>query len=939
MGSSLLTIAVTGLNAAQSNLLATSHNIANAATPGFNRQQVIQTTQTPQYTGAGFFGQGTNIVTVQRAYNQFLSEQVTSSLASSGELDTYATELRQIDNMLGDPTVGMSPAVTGFFKAVNEVAANPSSIPARQSMLAAARGLVARFQDIDARLTEISEGVNSQVTAEATTVNSLAAQIADVNQRIAVAEAGGSGQAANDLHDQRDQLINDLNTHIRATVVAQSDGSFSVFVGNGQPLVVSQTAFRLNAIPATNDPTRTIVSLTSPTGTTQQVPEELLSGGTLGGLLKFRRESLDDVRASLGRLAIGIAHTVNDQHRLGVDLTGAMGGDFFQEPVPIVVPDTGNPDPSIAPGTVSASITDIATLTTSDYLLTAANGGYTLLRLSDNSTVFTGGTLPITVDGMTIRVAGLPTAGASFKISPVRYGARDIAVGITDVRSIAAALAAKASAGIANTGTTQISPGELTTPLTLTYGSGAMGYSGFPAGTTLTVWDGTTATTTTVSSQSQFVALPTGSNVSVDGITFQMAGTPANGDVFTVGPNRLQSALTNTGGATISAGGYLASTTLTYGATGLTGFPIGSTVTVTNGATVTDYRIDLAAEAVPYTAGATYAYNGMRFTFGGAAPVVGDTFSVGDAAVVSAVGGGTIAALPPASGAALPAGGNPATFTYTLATNSLAITPPAAATGTVTVTAGGSSASYSAAGAIPFVAGATYTFAGLNFVLGGAPANGATFVVGQLPGTTSGTATVSQTATTFSAALPTSAYTLRYDEQSNLLTGFPPGATVSRTINGTTTLTRIATPAQGVSYTSGMVLTIGGVRVEFNGTPQNGDTFSIGPNSASTTDNRNMQALGALQTAKTMLGGTATYEASYAQLVSGIGNKAREVDTTSAAQGALLKQAQVSQQSFSGVNLDEEAANLLRFQQAYQAAAKMIDLSSKLFDMLIGLGR
>jgi flagellar hook-associated protein 1 FlgK len=358
---------------------------------------------------------------------------------------------------------------------------------------------------------------------------------------------------------------------------------------------------------------------------------------------------------------------------------------------------------------------------------------------------------------------------------------------------------------------------------------------------------------------------------------------------------------------------------------------------------------------------------------------------------------------------------------------------------------------------VPFIAGATYSYAGVNFVLGGAPANGDTFSVGQLPATTSAGATVSETTTTFSASLPTSAYTLSYNSQSstgyatgnavvaspttitagvndslnvtvdgtavtatlsdpgglgtaytpaalaaeaqnqinaslsaagsvarvtasinangelviasnslgktssvavtggsaeagilglptstpgadgNILTGFPPGSTVAVTVNGTTTEVPITSPNTGVTFTSGMQLTVNGVSLSLTGTPQNGDTFIVAPTTAGTSDNRNMQLLSALQTAKTMLGGSATYEGSYAQLVSSIGNKGNQVSVMNQAQQAQLTQAQNNQQSFSGVNLDEEAANLIRYQQQYQAAAKIISVAGKLFDLLTNL--
>src|SRR5574337_1249440 len=156
---SLLNIGVTGLNAAQAGLVTTSHNIANASTPGFSRQAIVQTTQQPMYTGSGFFGQGTRVETVKRIYSEYLTQQVLSADTRRAQFSSYADQISQIDNLLADTSAGLSPALQGFFQAVQDTAANPASIPARQSMVSTGQSLVSRFQFLDQRLTEIRDGV------------------------------------------------------------------------------------------------------------------------------------------------------------------------------------------------------------------------------------------------------------------------------------------------------------------------------------------------------------------------------------------------------------------------------------------------------------------------------------------------------------------------------------------------------------------------------------------------------------------------------------------------------------------------------------------------------------------------------------------------------------------------------------------------------------
>jgi flagellar hook-associated protein 1 FlgK len=142
-----------------------------------------------------------------------------------------------------------------------------------------------------------------------------------------------------------------------------------------------------------------------------------------------------------------------------------------------------------------------------------------------------------------------------------------------------------------------------------------------------------------------------------------------------------------------------------------------------------------------------------------------------------------------------------------------------------------------------------------------------------------------------------------------------------------------------VPYTSGATVAFNGLSVAITGTPVHGDTFTVGPNASGVSDNRNAALLGALQSHNTMADATATYQTVYSQMVSEVGNKAREVEVKLTAQQNLVDQGATAVASLSGVNLDEEAANLLKYQQAYQASAKIIDISGRLFDQLLTLGR
>src|SRR5690606_26718724 len=109
----------------------------------------------------------------------------------------------------------------------------------------------------------------------------------------------GPSVAANDLLDQREQLVAELNKLIKVDAVTESDGSLSVFIGSGQGLVVGFTATRIGAVRDSNDPQRNVVALIAENGIPNPLPESLVNGGALGGLLAFRRDSLDTAQNTL----------------------------------------------------------------------------------------------------------------------------------------------------------------------------------------------------------------------------------------------------------------------------------------------------------------------------------------------------------------------------------------------------------------------------------------------------------------------------------------------------------------------------------------------------------------------------------------------------------------------------------------------------------------
>ncbi|MFK3736266.1 flagellar hook-associated protein FlgK [Massilia sp. TN1-12] len=543
---SLLSIGKSGLFAAQAALSTTGHNITNANVAGYSRQAVVQATTTAMQTSGGFIGTGTQISQVKRYSDEFLNAQVRTAQAQTSGLEAYEAQINQIDNLLADSTSGLSPALQDFFASVQNLTGDRAGVPSRGSLLTSAETLTARFQSMDKRLGEIREGVNTQLTASVETINVYANQIAKLNDQIGKLSAGSDLDVPNDLLDQRDQLIMDLNKQVKATVVPGDNNSLTVSIGNGQPLVVGTTAYQLAAMQSPTDQTRITVGYVNGTKTTP-LPESTLTGGALGSVLEFRTKSLDLAQNSLGRIAIAMATTINDQQHLGLDANGNPGADMFTVPAAEVTKNVNNNITSTTE--IKASVRDATQLTTSDYKVEFDGANYNVIRQSDNKkTVINpypqNGT-PQTIDGVDFAITGNAAAGDNFLVRPTINGASNMKLALTDQSQIAAAAPIATSIPLTNKGTGKISEGSVdknylaapltdATPVTLTYDGTSGNLTGFPAGQTVTM---TLNGKTTSYAAGANVPFNDGASYTFGGMTVGMTGKPANGDTFKIAHN------------------------------------------------------------------------------------------------------------------------------------------------------------------------------------------------------------------------------------------------------------------------------------------------------------------------------------------------------------------------------------------------------------------
>jgi len=434
-----LNIGLTGLMAAQAKLNVVSNNISNADTPGYSRQTVIQTTQPSQYMGYGYQGLGARVTGVDRAYDQFLQRQLLQSQSQASYYQTYNDQIAPIDNLVADPDAGLSTAMQQFFDAVQEVADSPSDLAARQSMLSQSNVLVNRFQLLAGQLNEIDAGVEQSLSLTAKDITQYGQQIARLNQEIVRATGAGNGAAPNDLLDQRDQALAQLSQLVNVHAVIDDKGMMTVFIGNGQALVQGVQSATIAASSDPAQPSRSQITYQIGTGAAMVLPESQLSGGQLGALLDFRRQTLEPMQDQLGFVATALAAKFNEVHASGYGLDGSTGKSYFSGiDLSLPVQTTGSAGSAVS--VPFASPLKLEALRPDTYILSSTNGTLTVTRQSDG-TIFPNSNFP----DLTQPIDGLDFSGVSLQpgetavIAPYRNAASSIGVAITDPRQIAAA--------------------------------------------------------------------------------------------------------------------------------------------------------------------------------------------------------------------------------------------------------------------------------------------------------------------------------------------------------------------------------------------------------------------------------------------------------------------------------------------------------------------
>jgi flagellar hook-associated protein 1 FlgK len=465
--SGLMSVGTRALQSNQVALQTTGNNIANVNTPGYSRQTVVMGTVPGQYTGAGYLGKGAEVVTIKRELNTFLTTQSTLAGAIQAGDAARAGKLQQLQEIFPGGTNGLGASVSDMLNAFSDVASAPTDLTARAVVLARVDETASRMRTASQQLDDFQLNLSQELSQKVDRVNDLAKSIAKVNELIARAQGGA--QPPNDLLDRREQLVRDLNQLIQTTSIAADDGTTGIFLAGSQPLVLGTQASTVSLAADAFGVRNQKLAITR-TGQTNILDEKMLGGGEVSGLLRFQNKDLAEGRNLLGRFTMAVTGSMNEQHKLGLDLDGKAGGNLFSaidisSNVSVGVNNTGS-------NSMTLAVSDRTRLVPSDYEVsfsTATSGSvsrrsdgvqtaFTYDNLAGTFTFFNASTNAIdlpSIDGLSLNSAAgsTHTAGDSFLLSPYNTSASTIKSEFSSARALAVASPVATRAGSANTGT------------------------------------------------------------------------------------------------------------------------------------------------------------------------------------------------------------------------------------------------------------------------------------------------------------------------------------------------------------------------------------------------------------------------------------------------------------------------------------------------------
>ena len=567
MSFNLLNIASSGVRASSELLQTTSKNIANVNTEGYVRERTEFTTMVDNQVGRG---------ETYRLLNEFAQSQLNRDTSNKSFFDQFITEANRVDTIFSEESNNLSTGINSLFNNVQEALNQPSSTVARSLVMTDAQSLIDQMDRLSGIVLDQKSVVNEQLEIFSDEANSLIQSISTLNQNIAAVNGTNNAADASSTYNERDKAIRDLSELIDIETLDGPNGEKLVFMGTGEAVVMQNGAFNLFSM--TGDPDPNFKEFTLDVNGGKAVPLEVDVSklkGKIGGLLAFRDDILVPAQNQIGQMGLAIADAFNEQNKLGMDATGQLGGNIFN--IPSVGAYAYQANTGDAGMTATVEPGKGSELPASDFIITYTSATSVSIQPVDNkgeplgdpsvadipadgiinaddirnavpyqaATATTPEVLATVKDsfGLQLNIDTTKTGnvGDQFQIKLNSDSASSITLATGRAEDLALASPIRTANSIDNTGTATISAGEVTS---VTSG-GFTTAPGLTNGGITLVKTGTaneyqisdennTATTIIIPPPGNNVLSQAGTPYSDYGFDFDIEGTPATGDTFTL---------------------------------------------------------------------------------------------------------------------------------------------------------------------------------------------------------------------------------------------------------------------------------------------------------------------------------------------------------------------------------------------------------------------
>jgi flagellar hook-associated protein FlgK len=911
-----------------------SNNIANVSTEGYSRQEAVLAANPVAKVGTVYLGTGVTVDTVKRQYDSFVETNLRNSKSDLASQEPMVNYANRVIDILGSSSMGLSSALDQFFNTSRDLSSDPGSTVVRGSFVRDADNLASRFGELTAQLNLVQQETDEAVKGYVASVNTIADQLADINVQL-TKQKSVSNQPA-DLLDQRDKLLNELSSYAHLNTFFSANGSVTVSLGpslSRDVIVEGIKSFSLGTNFNSAAPEKVSLVI-DPYGDPKPLPG--LSSGKLAGIMSFREQILGSSRNSLDTLANNFVKEVNAIHAAGIDAYGNPGTALFL----------------IDANTIGSAGT--MKLNFEDPLRVAAAAQFRIIENANNISKVDASLIyqpadwqdapPIqtalknnpnseaaiavknTATKLTSAIATIPNGvnDVSMYLDEAAPG-QQLQVFTRDGRQLVGAkLSANEQDALLVTGNGfEANAGYSTQYLNI---SGPNGYKGIDVFygakaevTQQTNWDlkDTDPQRHTQLESTSVPALLQSNRIDPQLRTIGNAMFTLNGEAL--------------GSLSASAGEYLQASDLAVW--------LNASVSSTNATkgikVVAQNEILIPASQIKLDLPLSLK-SGNQAEF---RSILAPPDRVEDmAALINAINAESdlthVMAVQDPSGNLIltnTAGheGETISIDQNATPNALSLKSgdyggkiqlsrtliegidSSIELGFVKNTNGELNAGPSDLGKIGFRTAA--------YIQGTANEDLLVFVTGA--GTAKVSASYSGTPVDAKQSLRANPLQVRFDSPTHFI--------VTDITTGTVVADRDFDPNQLEP-----AFTYQGVAVSFSGPPKTGDVFTIDGNRDGTGNNENVLQLVDLES-KTIMGGGKTFATAYVDNVNNLGNIARQASIAQSALQVVYDQSLSAHHSVAGVSLDEEAADLIRYQQAYQAAAKILQVASQLFDSVL----